>query len=98
MLTSRSRSYPRHLVKFCEKKRNLFTFLFSHLFKKDATFFVGIFFLYLKRCNFFSLVSLSYLYAEISTNSFGFFWMEIETARYTYTYIASGLKTIVVDE
>ena len=51
------RSYPTHLVKFCEKE-NLFTSLFK---KQGCNFFSFTFFFFiLKRCNIFDYILLSY--------------------------------------
>ena len=55
MLTSRS--YPSNLVKFRERKIQIPPFFLSRLFKKDATFYVNIFFFILKRLNLFSLAT-----------------------------------------
>ena len=55
MLTSRT--YPSNLIKFRERKIQIPPFFLSRLFKKDATFYVYIFFFILKRLNLFSLAT-----------------------------------------
>ena len=55
MLTSRT--YPSNLIKFRERKIQIPPFFLSRLFKKDATFYVNIFFFILKRLNLFSLAT-----------------------------------------
>ena len=49
-----SRSYPKHLIEFGErKKKSDLPPSFSCLFKKDATISINIFFLYLKKMQLF---------------------------------------------
>ena len=75
-----SRSYPRHLVKFYEKKRKIHLPPFFHLFKKDATAFSFAFFPFiLKWLQFFtSVFFLLHLPRPMPSSSLGTSpgWME----------------------
>ena len=67
-----SRSYPKHLIEFGERKKKvIYLPLFPvflkkmQLFKKDVTISINIFFLYLKKMQLFSLTSISFESARV---------------------------------